>query len=378
VDEPVGGVGGVPLRSQAESGSQIWTPKGFVNAIEEWQKSAKKIQQESTMYPANVSLKDQAPNNTLIIEHGHILGDCEKPTHDDCGQIFRKILCKSNFAHHPSFRHVRCNDAACPICYVKYAAQTADRVVERWQGYKTVYRNQRIYHLIVWPDKEDGESRLYPRLSEAFKEADRLFELLRVKASSVWYHPYRIKAELKPYMRRWRHARGLDGKMGFWKMAHDDILGLGKLENYMVYGPHWHAVATGFLMRSDDFNKKTGGGYKKRRYLETERSIYEVAYYISTHASREHGKENIRYYGDISRRKLTRELVEEKIENVTCRDCGSDLEEYDCNEEGVCRDKLKDTITEKVKYYLYWKRGTKKPSMADAHQCCITRFDAYK
>ena len=316
---------------------------------------------------------------TLLKKYGHLFGENEKPTDSDCGDIFRKVQCTVNALHHPSFRHVRCNDPGCPVCYVKFSARIASRVTERVQGYKSVFRRQVPYHLIFWSSKEDNANRLYPDLRSAFKEADRLLKIMGSKASVVWYHPYRIKAELKPHMRRWRRAHGLDGKIGFWKMAHDDVMGIGPLENYIAYGPHWHAISTGWLIKSDDFNEMTGGaGYKKKRYLEKESSVYEVAYYVSTHAAREYGKQSVRYYGDISYRMLERELVEEKIKDVLCLDCGAKLEEYDCNSEGVCRDKLKDTITEKIKYYLYWKRGTKKPEMKDAYQCLITRFDAYK
>jgi len=162
-------------------------------------------------------------------------------------------------------------------------------------------------------------------------------------------------------------------------MAHDDVLGIGTLENYMVYGPHWHAIATGWMMNTTQFDKETGGaGYKKKRYLATESAIHEVSYYISTHAAREWGKQSVRYYGDISYRMLARELVEERIVEQKCPECGAPIEEHACNTEGVCLEKLRDCITEKIKYYLYWKRGTEKPIFKGIWQCTLSSFSDYK
>jgi len=265
------------------------------------------------------------------------------------------------------------------VCYVKFSARVAQRVSERVLGYKSVFRWQKPYHLIFWSSKEDEANRLYPDLRAAFKEADRLLKIMGSKASVVWYHPYRIKLELKPHMRRWRRANGLDGRIGFWKMAHEDVMGIGPLENYITYGPHWHAISTGYLIKSDDFNEMTGGaGYKKKRYLATESAIHEVSYYISTHAAREWGKQSVRYYGDISYRMLARELVEERIVEQKCPECGAPIEEHACNTEGVCLEKLRDCITEKIKYYLYWKRGTEKPVFKGIWQCTLSSFSDYK
>lgn len=358
------------------SDPEVWTPEGFKTWDQYQQYGNQKSGKKEVVYPASVSSIIPATKEPIFSKYKHfIFGSNFKQSQIDCGERYRKVICSTNHLHHTSFRHIRCNDAGCPVCYVKYAEQISDRVTERWQGYKTVYRGRRPYHLILWGAKIKGANQLYPGLREALAEADRLLKILGARAYSVWFHPYRIRAELKPHLRRWRRANGLDGRAGFWKMAHDDVLGLGSFESYIVYGPHWHAIVDGWLKDVKDFSEENGGaGYKKKRYLETERAIHEVAYYISTHAAREWCKQSVRYYGDISYRMLQREFVEERIKNVLCPVCGSQLEEYDCDEEGITKEKLKDNITEKIKYYLYWKRGTKKPEMKDAFQCLVTRF----
>ena len=349
--------------------AKFWTPQGMVS-FEEWKKQSAKCK-KNAVYPAYVPSIISEPYGTLIKKHGMIFGSNEKASDDDCGAIFRKVQCSGNHLHAPAFRHVRCNDPGCPVCYVKYASRAADRVTERIQGYKTVWRKTAPYHLIFWSDRAD---RPYADLRQSFDEARRLMSAMGVQAAACWYHPYRIKPELKDRLRAYRRAQGLDGRAGFWKLAHDDVLQLGGIERYMVYGPHWHAIATGYLVNVKEYSEKTGCGYKKKRYLDTEDKVHEVAHYITTHCCREATKSSVRYYGDLSYRMLARELVETRIKNVVCSQCGANLEEYDCDDTGVVLQKLKDKITEKIKYFLYWKKGQPKPDMATHSQCLITRF----
>jgi hypothetical protein len=350
----------------------FWTPGGYVHTYKEVQEYYQKSANKTSVYPAYVPPINiqEIPD---ILKNISVFGDNVKPSNDQCGMIYRKVQCSNNPEHHPMFRHMRCNDPGCPVCYVKFAARMADRVTERLQGFKTVWRDQKPYHLIFWSTKASS-GRPYAGLREAFREARRLLELMGAESAVVWFHPFRIKKELKEYLRNYRRNNHLDGRAGFWKLAHDDVLNLGGLKAYIEYGPHWHAIATGYLKNFVDLDKKYGIGYKKRRYLDTEAKIYEVSHYISTHAAREWGKASVRYFGNLSYRILQRECVETKIKDVICPVCGASLEEYDCDEKGVCIQKLKDNITEKVKYYLYWKRGQPKPDMISHSQCMITRF----
>lgn len=367
--------------------TEIWTPKGYVDSFEKYKNLSNKQSSEKLGYPAYVQPIYSESYGTLLSKYGHIWGENIKPTNDDCGQIFRKIQCSQNSAHHPSFRHVRCNDPGCPICYVKFAARLSDSTTERIQGYKSVWKSERAYHLIFWGRRADQP---YADLRAAFTEAKRLLIIMGAMSSVVWYHPYRIKKEIKEELRRYRRTKGLDGKIGFWKMAHDNVLNLRGLEDYIIPGPHWHAIAFGWLLESNKFNELTGGGYKKKRYLDNERDVHETAHYISTHCCREYGKSSVRYYGNISYRMLAREMVESKIKDVLCNDCGSNLEEWEVDDKGdyyretnngVPTRKLKDKITEKIKYYLYWKKGQLKPEynpekerVFGKDQCLISRF----
>lgn len=131
----------------------FWTPQGMVS-FEVWKNQGAKCK-KNAVYPAYVPSIISEPYGSLILKHGFIFGSNEKASNDDCGAIFRKVQCSSNHLHSNSYRHVRCNDPGCPVCYVKYAARAADRVTERIQGYKTAWRKSAPYHLIFWSDCAD-------------------------------------------------------------------------------------------------------------------------------------------------------------------------------------------------------------------------------
>ena len=324
------------------------------------------------VYPAYVPSIFSRSYGSILSLHGFIFGSNEKPSDASCGAIYRKIQCVDNELHNPSYRHNRCNDPGCPVCYVKFSSRMADRVTERVQGFKTVYRDSKPYHVIFWGKPMEG--RPYAGLTEAFRCAKVMLSNMGVQAACVWYHPYRIRKDIKPILRQYKIRNGLNGRVGFWKLAHDDVLNIGGLENYIEPGPHFHAIATGYLRDSKEYAADTGCGYKKKRYLMQEIEVHTVAHYISTHACREAGKSSVRYYGNLSYRMLAREMVKEEIKDLRCDICGARLNEFDSDDTGVALNKLKDRITEKVKYYLYWKKGQPKPDMRDNVQCLITRF----
>lgn len=119
-------------RSPASFG--FWTPKGYVKTFEEWKNISQKFNNSDSLYPAYVPSIEPIEYGTILKECGLIFGSNKQPSDDTCGQIYRKIVCAGNDLHKQPFRHMRCNDPGCPICYVKHASRMSDRVTEREIG----------------------------------------------------------------------------------------------------------------------------------------------------------------------------------------------------------------------------------------------------
>ncbi|MFA5379078.1 MAG: hypothetical protein WC455_25205 [Dehalococcoidia bacterium] len=311
-------------------------------------------------------------------EYGRVLGCAENPTGPDCGRVLSKVVCSRSRDHASYLKHQRCNEPTCPTCYPKYAKRISDAVSTRVAGWQSVYPGDTPYHLVFWGRK--GQT--YKDLTDAHHQAARMLRDMGATSAVVWYHPYRIRAELKPalrrLMRRWksepeqcRLARKNGGvvqysemymDVGFWLLAHEDALGIGGLHNYVEYGPHFHAVAAGYLTKSSQYSALTGRGYKKKGYLIKDGSVERLSYYLSTHACYEWTKSTVRYLGTISYAKLARKTVETSIEDVCCPDCGAPLAEYDYDETtGETLGLLHERVTCKIERHVYWRRGDPEP-----------------
>jgi hypothetical protein len=292
----------------------------------------------------------------IFKKYGFIFGCNEKPSEIDCGKIIGKVMCSSNNKHPSYYKHMRCDDPLCPVCHVKYTSRIAKAVVERVRGYRSVYGYDPISHLIFWPDSLTG----YSNITDAFRNASVLLKKMNVKMAVVWYHPYRIPDEIKEQLRRYKHVNGLSQSIGFWKLAHDDVLGLGCLDAYIVPGPHFHTIVSGYLLNILEYSKLGIGGYKKVRRLDSEKDLETVANYISTHSCCEKRKSTVRYYGMISYSKLSRDDGIKTVEDVECEICQKHLKEYYASESNgkIELNGIKhDHITRVVMVYTYWKRG---------------------
>ncbi len=370
-----------------DRGSASLAPTPLASAGAGWRKGSD-ASEASTVYPAIV----QPILPTSSWEYGHILGCKEHPTESDCGVVLSKVVCSRSKDHESYLKHRRCNDPCCPVCYPKFASRISEAVAERVAGWQSVYPEQTVYHLIAWGKK----GVVYKSLGDAFKDAKKMYDALGMTAAVVWYHPYRIRAELKPalrsLMRKWKNepelcrlSRKNGGfvrfsemyfDVGFWKLAHDDALGLGGLQNYVEYGPHFHFIGSGYLKNSRIYAATTGCGYKKKGYLTKDDAVPRLAYYLSTHACYEWTKTSTRRWGTISDKKLAKKVVYEGIEDVRCPDCGAVMCEYDVDEStGECLAILRDCVTCKVQRFLYWKRGDPEPAVSGGNYT-LERFSA--
>ena len=340
-------------------------PDSFLPADSGWSKSS----DFDPCITANV------PNTIYEVKSsniGKIYGSNFLSTNVQCGTIYRKVFCNADRTHKPANLHIYCNDPLCPICYKKYAARISARVSERVMGYKSVYPGRKkLFSLIFWPKF----GTVYESLDAAFDDGNRMLKDMGATGAVTWIHPYRIKKDIQPKLRRiQRQIRMMneadpEGKQrrtkGFWEMAHEDALCIGGLENYYVPGVHFHAQASGYLEDIKKYAERTGAGYKKKGYLDTgtdaenHENIQKHAYYLSTHANFEPGKDTVRYFGLMSKYNLRRTQTGEYFDNVKCDVCGSTLADYEYNAETkeLSKFPIHSVITRKIKVYRYWIKG---------------------
>jgi hypothetical protein len=301
--------------------------------------------------PSNIS----GDKKSIFDQHGRVFGSGKRPSAETCGQVRAKVMCSEEYNHEYYYKHERCNNPDCPTCYSKFAHKLANRVVARVTGYTTVYPEDKVDHVVLWPHVMTG----YRNMSEAFADVHRMLARMGAHSASVLYHPHRIRGDIKAQLRRYRKSAGISDGIGFWEMAHDDVLDLGGLEQYVEYGPHFHALTTGYLMNVVDYAKLGMGGYKKVRRISSVYDLERVSYYLSTHTCWEPGHQAVRYYGKISTSKLAKGYPREMIEDVVCTVCGKPMVEHYCNDADVLLGIAHDHVTKKVISYMYWKRGMK-------------------
>ena len=305
----------------------------------------------TAIVPSNIS----GDKKSIFDQHGHVFGSGNQPSTETCGKVRAKVMCSEEYNHEYYYKHERCNNPDCPTCYSKFAHKLANRVVARVTGYTTVYPEDKVDHVVLWPHVMTG----YRNMSEAFADVHRMLARMGAHSASVLYHPHRIRGDIKAQLRRYRKSAGISDGIGFWEMAHDDVLDLGGLEQYVEYGPHFHAFTTGYLMNVVDYAKLGMGGYKKVRRISSVYDLERVSYYLSTHTCWEPGHQAVRYYGKISTSKLAKGYPRERIEDVVCTVCGKPMVEHYCDDADVLLGIAHDYVTKKVISYMYWKRGMK-------------------
>ena len=285
---------------------------------------------ETACISAIVQSKIGYVKDEIFRKLGSIFGCNIKPSSDTCGTIRAKIFCSSDSSHFSYYKHERCNDPDCPVCFGKFASRLAKGIVDRVLGYLTV-KNSKFHHVIFWPDILTR----YDTLKEAKRDAKRMCAKMGITSAAILYHPFRIRDDVKKKLRRYKRANGLVDTVGFWQLAHDDVLGLGDLGEYVVYGPHFHAIATGYLLDVREYKKLGIGGYKKlKRELNSKTEIERVANYLSTHACHEPGKQSVCYIGGMAPANLGREPDGERVVDGVCPVCSARLEERACDANG--------------------------------------------
>ena len=340
---------------------------------------------EPHTYPASNSI-DQLHSNDRLYgqsifrrESSFIYGSSLNRTNSQCGTPHRQLVCSKDGGHTVITKHICCNDPQCPVCYSKFTCRLADGAIERVLGYKEVFPDDPFYHLVISPEPDTR----YRNNKEAFAAVVKVFLKYGGKAAVFWYHPYRFRSNLIWKLRRaqnqWMTENPKKRPPGFWKLARQDVLKLGSFSEYLVYSPHFHGIATGYLLNSKEFHKATGGWiYKKVKrdegedhldkgeavvqsaYDFTNKDLERVAHYLSTHCAYEWTKHSVRYVGDISYSKLGRKDKKTERRPQVCAKCGAPMVEHLVNTiTGELGDATGIEVMQRVITWQYYKRPKK-------------------
>lgn len=197
-----------------------------------------------------------------------------------------------------------CSRVVCPECFTHWVSTAASRVSKRLHGFAVSlasYRgpvipfnpkdpvyfdeamlgkaSKRCMHVILSPPTDEDLIRDDMDLAKVYdlaaKQLQKFFP--GVVGAEIFFHPYRlrddVKIELKSYIIN--RKKGVDmgfsySNGGYWQLARADVLGLGSLDHYRVFSPHFHIISYGYLPPSADYNIESGGWIYKNKLRKNE------------------------------------------------------------------------------------------------------------
>jgi hypothetical protein len=151
-----------------------------------------------------------------------------------------------------------------------------------------------------------------------YNEGSRVSMLLGVVGCVVVAHPYRIRKEFARVVNDSATIEGVNRYI--WALRQKNW------QDFVYFSPHLHLHAFGRFMDSDDFHKLTGWVYRNhddddkagREGNELTKSIY----YLLTHAWVRDNNKAVRYWGNLSNKRLEMRQVDTIKEPMLCPGCG--------------------------------------------------------
>jgi hypothetical protein len=235
-----------------------------------------------------------------------------------CGSVRFTITCPENQEHYTQLRKYECHKSSCPICWTTWASRLSRDAQLRIDGSRAAYdRLYKARHISLSPDYVPFQYPTADCLKWLYKEGNRLTKLLGITGCCVIVHPYRIKEEMK-FLASELASRNKMNRYQ-WAIKQENPL------DYLYFSPHLHLIAYGKLMNSDDFHELTGWIYRNhddnqkagREINELRRTIY----YLLTHAWTKDNSVVLRYWGDLSNKRLQKIKIDERKEPILCPIC---------------------------------------------------------
>lgn len=282
-----------------------------------------------------------------------------------CGDVRFTITCPDEPEHYTKLRKYSCHKSSCPTCWPTWASRLSKDAQSRIDGSRSAYeRPYKARHISLSPDFVPFQSPTKECLQWLYKEGNRLTKLLGVTGCAVIVHPYRIKEDMKTFVSQLASQQKINRYQ--WALKQPNP------QDYLYFSPHLHLIAYGKFMDSDDFHQLTGWIYRNhddnqksgRENTELQRTIY----YLLTHAWIKDNSVVLRYWGDLSNKRLQKIQIDERIEPILCPVCEQhmvkklpDAIQFDGSQKPIYQDIHNcDRAYRKIPIYIYKKRLKKR------------------
>lgn len=238
-----------------------------------------------------------------------------------CGEFVRALSCedweKDHKKHDRFIETYSCHRPACPTCYESWALREAEKSTERLLQGQDLYRNRHkrveLRHLVFSPPQSK------------YRDIKHMIEQDRYNVLKHIHNELMKKAGVVGGLvvtHFWRNSQEKDDIL--IDNDNQDISIPPNTEYDWYFSPHFHVIASGFLMDSDEFYKQTGWIYKN---LGERRSLKDTIYYLLTHCANHKNHHALTWFGIFSYNKIVIDFEDSKIVTVPCK-CGKDLHEY--------------------------------------------------
>jgi len=185
----------------------------------------------------------------------------------------------NNTKQHPHGKHYAehekktCKTAHCPLCHVSWINRQANRSARRFVKFAED-KKYHFRHIVLSPPQEKAKTMSTDELKKWLLFA---MKIANIKTCAVVFHPFRFldREKIQPYV-----------------------------------SPHFHLIVYGKITNTIEFYNKTrdrdGNSWiiKNKGDLKTDTDIFNCTRYLLSHAGVRKGTQVIRYFGDISYRKL--------------------------------------------------------------------------
>jgi hypothetical protein len=275
-----------------------------------------------------------------------------------CGNIRFTEICPGHSDHPVHVNKHRCHRAACPVCWSAWAYRQSKEAQQRLDDSRPVLNHDyKARHVSL----SFGDCPYTEGSKEAkewlFKCGRKAVEVLGIVGCLVIPHPYRIKSEYKNFVNL-AVLKEKNTNRYAWVMKQPNW------HDYIEFSPHLHLVGFGKLMNFTTFHHKTGWVYKNHDHKQDlgreGDDLSRTIYYLLSHAWARDNKNVLRYWGDLSNKRLTRDKIETIKEAVLCPVCKTHMLNLSADRDYQDISNAPHAYR-KIPIYIYKKRTKPKP-----------------